>query len=101
MQTVENIYHYWLEYNIYQNHSENIFDKHNMFRPYQVIIRCGNIWTLKFLQLICHWLITKSVNNVKISTTIKTWQVVNSTCALIYNMMNLLLSVQKIVAFKI
>jgi hypothetical protein len=26
MQTVENIYHYWLEYSIYQYHRENIFN---------------------------------------------------------------------------
>jgi hypothetical protein len=41
--------------------------------------------------------IAKSVNNVKISKTIKTiktFQVVNSTHALIYNMMKLLLSVK-------
>jgi hypothetical protein len=35
-----NISHYWGNYKI-QHHSEIIFSIiHNMFRPYQVIIRC-------------------------------------------------------------
>jgi hypothetical protein len=47
-----NISHKELNYKIQQHHSEIIFSNiHNMFQPYQVIIRCDGYMNLELLQL--------------------------------------------------